>query len=680
MGHPALKIGSLPPIPAMGELRPNQARRELRKARMSSTLDRLLAPGIRLMQVARLPVKFAIISAAFMVPLCVAVYGVVSYAQSNIEFARQEQLGAAYAASMNKFMASVSARRAGGGSATAAGADALDQARALNASQGNALGLDQELLRLQASWKGENAEDIAAQALTLYGLISDNSKLTLDPDLDSYYAMAIVMDYAPKLAETAARLDAMALEIKAAGVVSSDDDVAIQFIAARASTYRDSLALAIERATGANPSLQSKLDGRKLEQAYAEFKSHADTLRKGDVTAAQAGIGGALSEETLAVSTATAAVLNELLAIRIDGFEQRRNVLLVVTLIGLSLAVYLITSFYWSNLRGFEALMTRMRKLAQGDLTTTYPARGTDEIAQLLNAFHGSREQLQTLVLRIREVTTEIDTAGQQIASSNDELAQREASQSSAVRITAERAQHVQGNVQRNLDNALHGERVSNDARGVASRGNQAVGQVVQTMQAITSSSKKIGDIIGVIDGIAFQTNLLALNAAVEAARAGEQGRGFAVVASEVRSLAQRSATAANEIKKLIGASLEDVQKGAALVNGAGDTMKEILASVESVSRIMQEIATASRTQSDDIAQLHQSIDRIDGDTQQNAARVEETAAIAQSLRSQVETLLDAVGMFTLSKDDAHPNAAAAPRPVVAASTESEEEGLRSAA
>ncbi len=155
------------------------------------------------------------------------------------------------------------------------------------------------------------------------------------------------------------------------------------------------------------------------------------------------------------------------------------------------------------------------------------------------------------------------------------------------------------------------------------------------------------------IDEIAFQTNLLALNAAVEAARAGEQGRGFAVVASEVRNLAQRSATAANEIKKLIGASLEDVEKGAQLVNGAGNTMQEILSSVQSVSRIMQEITLASRTQTDDIAQLHQAIERIDGDTQQNAARVEETAAVAQSLRSQVEALLDAVGMFTLGDEAA---------------------------
>lgn len=634
------------------------------------------------MQVARLPIKFAIISAAFMVPLCVAVYGVVSYSKSNIEFAQSEQLGAAYLKPMNGLMAALSARRAGGGtSATGDGAETLGKVGALNESQANALAIDKQLRALQSSWSGSDIDDIATQALSLYGLISDNSKLTLDPDLDSYYAMAIAMDYAPKLAETAARLDAMALKIKAAGAVSSDDDVAIQFIAARASTYRDSLALAIKRATGANARLIRKLNSSEFEQAYTEFRAYAEALRKGDPTAARAGVGGKLSEETLSVSAATTTALNELLAIRIEGFEQRRNILLAVTFIGLSIALYLIMSFYIANVRGFQALMTRMRKLAEGDLTTSYPARGTDEIAQLINAFNISRGQLQALVHRIREVTSEIDSAGQQIASSNDELAQREASQSSAVRLTAERAQQVQSNVQRNLDNALNGERVSNDARGVASRGNQAVGKVVQTMQAITGSSRKIGDIIGVIDDIAFQTNLLALNAAVEAARAGEQGRGFAVVASEVRSLAQRSATAANEIKKLIGASLEDVEKGAALVNGAGDTMQEILSSVQSVSHIMQEIAMASRTQSDDIAQLHDAIDRIDGDTQQNAARVEQTAAIAQSLRGQVETLLDAVGMFTLSTDTSRPSVAAAPPPPVdTRSAESAEETMRSAA
>ncbi len=602
------------------------------------------------MQVVRLPVKFAIISTAFMVPLCVAVYGVVSYALSNIEFAEQERLGTAYLKSMNEFMAALSARHAGA-SSKGDGGRALEEARALNESQGNALSIESQLRTLRESWNGENIDDIAAQALSLYGLISDNSKLTLDPDLDSYYAMALIMDYAPKLAETAARLDAMALKVKAAGTVSNEDNVAIQFIAARASTYRDSLALAVKRATSANPSLSGKLDISDFERAYAQFKAHADTLRGGDVAAAKIAVGGDLSKKTLSVSDATTAALDELLVTRIEDFAARRNLLLAVTFIGLTLAVYLITSFYLSNLRGFSALTTRMQKLAQGDLTTNFGARGTDEIGQLIESFNISRSQLQALVQRIRAVTGEIDSAGQQIAHSNDELAQRESSRSAAVRVTAERAQQVQSNVQRNLDSALSGERVSSDARDVASRGNQAVGRVVQTMQAITNSSRKIGDIISVIDEIAFQTNLLALNAAVEAARAGEQGRGFAVVASEVRNLAQRSASAANEIKKLISASLEDVEKGAALVNGAGDTMQEILNSVQSVSFIMQEIAVASRTQSDDIAQLHQAIDRIDGDTQQNAARVEQTAAVAQSLRGQVETLLDAVDMFTLGNE-----------------------------
>lgn len=619
---------------------------------MPNTLERIVAPGIRLMQVVRLPIKFAIISTAFMVPLCVAVYGVVSYSMSNIEFAEQERLGSSYVKPLNALMTAIAERRADlGASATADGDRALADAQALNQSQKNTLAIEQDLRALKQSWSGNDVDDVVTQVLALYGLISDNSKLTLDPDLDSYYAMAIVMDYAPKLSETAARLDAMALKIKSAGQVSSEDDVAIQFLVARASTYRDSLTLAVKRATGANPSLARKLSITDFERAYAEFTARAEALRKSDLSAATAGVGGALSKETLAVSSASGAVLDELLEVRIQGFEGRRNVLLAITLIGLTLAVYLITSFYLSNLRGFAALMTRMRKLAQGDLTTNFAARGTDEIGQLINSFNVSRSQLQSLVQRIREVTGEIDSAGQQIAIANDELAQRESSQSAAVRVTAERAQHVQNNVQRNLDSALHGERVSDDARGVAARGNQAVSQVVQTMQAITSSSRKIGDIIGVIDEIAFQTNLLALNAAVEAARAGEQGRGFAVVANEVRNLAQRSASAANEIKKLIGASLEDVEKGAQLVNGAGNTMHEILSSVQSVSHIMQEIAVASRSQTDDIAQLHQAIDRIDGDTQQNAARVEETAAVAQSLRSQVEALLDAVGMFTLGND-----------------------------
>jgi methyl-accepting chemotaxis protein len=314
-----------------------------------------------------------------------------------------------------------------------------------------------------------------------------------------------------------------------------------------------------------------------------------------------------------------------------------------------------------SNLRGFGALILRMRKLAQGDLTANFAARGRDEVSQLIGAFNASREQLRDMVLRVSEVSATLDANGRQIAAASEDLSDRESSRSAAIRATSDSAQDVKDSVQLNLDNAMQGERLAAQAHGTAARGNEVVSEVVATMRTITGSSRRIGDIIGVIDEIAFQTNLLALNAAVEAARAGEQGRGFAVVASEVRNLAQRSAAAANEVKKLVGASLADVERGAALVAGAGATMQEILSAVERVTGIMKEIAVASRAQSDDIARLNQSIHRIDSDTQQNAERVEQTAAVARSLRDQVNVLLDVVSSFTLSNASAPAAAPARP-------------------
>lgn len=430
--------------------------------------------------------------------------------------------------------------------------------------------------------------------------VSDNSKLTLDPDLDSYYTMALVMDYAPKLAAAAAQLDV-----------------------ARTSMLHDSVAEAVKRASAANPALASDLSIEELEHAYARFLSAANT------DAAHAA-GLDLSRSTFAVMTRSAEALDRLLVTRIAGFEAHRNQLLGLTLLSLLLAVYLISGFYLSNLRGFGALIVRMRKLAQGDLTANFAARGRDEVSQLIGAFNASREQLQAMVQRISEVSETLDANGRQIAAASEDLSLRESSRSAAIRATSDGARDVNDSVQLNLDNALQGERLAAQAHGTATRGNEVVSEVVTTMQAITGSSRRIRDIIGVIDDMTFQTNLLALNAAVEAARAGEQGRGFAVV-----------------------------ERGAGLVAGAGATMQEILSAVERVTGIMKEIGVASRAQSDDIGRLNQSIHRIDSDTQQNAERVEQTAAAARSLRSQVHVLLDVVSSFTLS--NAPPPAAAAP-------------------
>ena len=580
-----------------------------------STLDSLLAPGLRLMQAVRLPVKFTIVAAALLVPLCVAVYGVVDYAESNIAFGRDERLGVAYVAPLTALLQEATESPEAGATRT------FEALESLTADQGDAL-------QVAAAIGAVRARPAASQILALFTQVSDNSKLTLDPDLDSYYVMALVMDYAPKLAVAAAELDA-----------------------ARASMLHDSLAAAVKRASAANPALASDLSIAELESAYARLSGTA-----GDA-ARSAGLD--LSRATLALMTRSAAALDRLLVKRIDGFESHRNRLLGLTLLSLLLAVYLISGFYLSNLRGFGALIVRMRKLAQGDLTANFAARGRDEVSQLIGAFNASREQLLVLVQRISEVSETLDANGRQIAAASEDLSRRESSRSAAIRATSDSARDVNDSVQLNLDNALQGEQLAGQAHGTATRGNEVVSKVVATMQAITGSSRRIGDIIGVIDEIAFQTNLLALNAAVEAARAGEQGRGFAVVASEVRNLAQRSAAAANEVKKLVGASLADVERGATLVAGAGATMHEILSAVERVTGIMKEIGVASRAQSEDIGRLNQSIHRIDSDTRQNAERVEQTAAAARSLRGQVDVLLDVVSSFTLSS--APTSTAAAP-------------------
>jgi len=629
---------------------------------MNPLFEAMVRPGVHLMQFLRLPVKFALISTAFLVPLTVAVYGVWSYANDNIAFAQQEALGNDYVQPMND-LARVLVRQ--GDLAAGDWTTGLERITKLDAEQGGALSLGDGLQAVASALRsGKRAAGIE-QLIKLYSVVSDNSKLTLDPDLDSYYAMAIVMDYAPKLATAAAQLDSFA-QSSGHAALSADDKASAQFVVARVSMYYDSLTTAVQRATAANPSIAGSLSLNELDAAYRRFREDAEVLRNGDAAAGIQLQGGAqaLSTATLQLSQATSLVLGQLLAIRIDGFTGHRNLLLLITLVGLTLAVYLICSFYVSNLRGFGALTHRMQKLANGDLTVDYPARGNDEIGILINAFNVSRGQLQNLVLRIRGATHTIDDAGEQIAQANDELAQREASQSASVRQTAESAQQVSLTVQRNLDNAMNANRLAEAAHGTATRGNEVVSQVIATMHAINGSSRKIGDIIGVIDEIAFQTNLLALNAAVEAARAGEQGRGFAVVASEVRNLAQRSAAAANEIKKLIGASLDDVSRGAALVTGAGTTMSEILSSVTRVSEIMKEIAVASRAQSDDIGTLNKAIERIDGDTQQNAARVEQTAAVAASLREQVVNLMQAVDTFSLSESDRPATATPSPSSV----------------
>jgi methyl-accepting chemotaxis protein len=286
--------------------------------------------------------------------------------------------------------------------------------------------------------------------------------------------------------------------------------------------------------------------------------------------------------------------------------------------------------------------------VAAGDLTSRIDASAKDETGHLLLALQDMNTSLQDIVGQVRSGTDTIATASSQISSGNLDLSARTEQQASSLEETASAVEQLTSTVKQNGDNARQANQMAASASSVALKGGSIVAQVVQTMGSINASSRKIVDIIGVIDGIAFQTNILALNAAVEAARAGEQGRGFAVVATEVRNLAQRSAGAAKEIKELIGDSVDKVEAGSRLVNEAGATMDEIVASVKRVTDIMGEIAAASHEQELGIDQIHQSITEMDGVTQQNAALVEQAAAAAASLHEQADTLANVVSVFKL--------------------------------
>ncbi|MFT0533603.1 methyl-accepting chemotaxis protein [Castellaniella hirudinis] len=302
-----------------------------------------------------------------------------------------------------------------------------------------------------------------------------------------------------------------------------------------------------------------------------------------------------------------------------------------------------------------HTVVTGMRRLGAGDLSQDVPASPThsrNEVHQLLHSLHGTQDALRQMIRQVRYSVGEIHTGAHEIAVGNTDLSSRTEQQAASLQETAASMEELASTVRQNADNARQANELATGASGTAQRGEQAVENMVATMQRIADSSNRITDIIGVIDSIAFQTNILALNAAVEAARAGEQGKGFAVVASEVRALAQRSAEAAREIKQLIETSSHEVQAGTRQADDAGAIMQEVLAAVDRVTRIMGEIASASNEQSTGIDQVNLAVTQMDQVTQQNAALVEEAAAAADSLSEQADRLAGSVAVFQTGRDD----------------------------
>ncbi len=421
-----------------------------------------------------------------------------------------------------------------------------------------------------------------------------------------------------------------------------------------------------KKLTSDNPAQQARLD--KLMANHLQFMEVANALvalRK-DATAGKVLLEDMLKEFSLgkdkvAMDTFRAGVAEfykveeDLLDIRSDGLTATSSLTTNTLVLG-GLGLFVLTGLF-----GFALTRSVLRQLggepavavhsvnavAKGDLSVQIPLQPGDTTS-LMAALSGMRDSLSQVVTQVRSGSEGVANASAEIAQGNNDLSARTEQQASSLEETAASMEELSSTVKQNADSARQANQLAMSASVVAGQGGEVVGQVVETMKGINESSRKISDIISVIDGIAFQTNILALNAAVEAARAGEQGRGFAVVATEVRSLAGRSASAAKEIKSLISASVERVEQGTMLVDKAGETMAEVVTSIKRVTDIMGEISAASSEQAAGVAQIGEAVVQMDQATQQNAALVEQMAAAASSLKSQSGELVQTVAIFKL--------------------------------
>ena len=411
------------------------------------------------------------------------------------------------------------------------------------------------------------------------------------------------------------------------------------------------------------PLIDSESERKTYERLLAERKEYVSLMdelfavsRTGDGEQAREVLGG----RSLELFNASAKTLAELISIKNQQaaqesaaaervYEQALILLVSASVVAVILAVVAAVWLIRSIQRPLRSAVEVADRVAEGDLTAQIETRSNDELGLLLSALQRMQASLIQTVQNVRVGADGVATASNQIAVGNIDLSSRTEEQASALEQTAASMEELGSTVRQNAENARQANQLALSASTVAQQGGEVVGQVVDTMRGINESSRKIADIIGVIDSIAFQTNILALNAAVEAARAGEQGRGFAVVAGEVRNLAQRSAEAAKEIKELITDSVVRVEQGSQLVDQAGSTMTEVVASIRRVTDIVGEISAASSEQSQGVAQIGEAVTQMDQTTQQNAALVEESAAAADSLSKQAQDLVNAVAVFKIN-------------------------------
>ena len=517
----------------------------------------------------------------------------------------------------------------------------------------------QALEQAVAANKVEVADSFARHTDLIAELMMINEELLVayhlqsneDPANVALLQAALVQ--APQLTEGVGQMQAMGTGFLTQAFLSVDDRGAFRALISQTTTFQKQVGRFIQRAMTLNPAYQQELGG--LVKTATELLNESNHLARTEVLEIDllqypaSDYFNKLTQTIEAINAVRISGADRLAQVLDANADKQRNLLITLSVLQTALliaAVWLALLFVRSITQPLRRAVDLALAVADGNLQGADETPDRNEIGELIAAQQQMRARLRPIVQQVRQGSDAVALASAEIAQGNQDLSARTESQASALEQTAASMEELSATVRHNADSAQQASQLTQTAHSIASQGGQMVGQMVQTMQGIHDSSRKMGDIIGVIDSIAFQTNILALNAAVEAARAGEQGRGFAVVASEVRSLAQRSAQAAHEIKALITDSVQRMDEGSRQADSAGQAMQGIVQAIARVSGIMAEISSASAEQASGISQVLEAVEHMDRMTQQTAALVEETAAASQGLRSQADQVSSAMAHF----------------------------------
>jgi methyl-accepting chemotaxis protein len=635
------------------------------------------APGVRLFRKLDFPAKAAIISVAFLIPLLVLAWSYASAYFADEEFVHAERHGVAYAQPLVKLMAaSTRERQLARVQARGEAAPDLPKVREqVDALWAQLQSLDQQdralltsaaafdkaheawlTLRKQSGGTPEQLFQTYSAAIDLQQQllewVVDHSNLALDPEIGSYYVLDATLVAAPDLFHSAGRLRGLLTSAAKDGQIKRADWLRIEDELQLVTRRTEQVQASVNKARQANPQALQKLsldDIVKQSKALQELARAAVTSEQVSFSAADATQrGNALAAASLLFIEQGTVALDGLLAIRQSHNDRAFKGLMTLSVVCVLLAAYLLKCFYMVTRGGLEEVRTHLAAMTRGDLTTKPNPWGRDEAASLMLSLAQMQESLRSLVRQVRESADMIVHSSSEMASASSDLSRRTEHTAANLQQSASSMEEISSTVQQTAGNARTAAELAGTNAAVATHGGKVISEVVDTMRDIHGSSRKIADIISVIDGIAFQTNILALNAAVEAARAGEQGRGFAVVAGEVRALAQRSATAAREIKSLIGESVQRVESGTLVVESAGQTIQELVSNAVQINTLLNEIAQASAEQAKGVGLVGHAVHDLDQDTQQNSALVEESSAASQGLRQQAMNLAEAVSTFKL--------------------------------